>query len=84
MCASISAGALVTVFSQLLLFPPLLKRLGANIACNTGLSVLSGSLLGLSLCRQQPFHSAFYLVNRAGSGVADAAAQLHERLQKSR
>ena len=71
--ACISAGALMTVLAQLVLFPKLLKRVGANVACTMGLSTLSLSMAGLSLCRVQPFHTAFYLLNRIGSGVADTS-----------
>lgn len=71
--AMLSAGAAVTVAAQLLLVPRLLRTFGERRSCAAGLVCLSAGMCCLARVRSQPWHSAFYLLNRVGSGVADTA-----------
>ncbi|CAK0862831.1 unnamed protein product [Prorocentrum cordatum] len=70
--ATFTAGAAFAVLVQVL-FPRLVKRVGAHAACTLGLLGISAGLSGTSLVQWQPAHSALYLVNRGGSGIADTA-----------
>lgn len=69
--ATFSVGAAVTILVQLVVFPRLVARVGEPASCTLGLSALSVGLVGAALVRTQPAHSGLYLLNRAGSGVAD-------------
>mmetsp|Transcript_37007 Transcript_37007/g.91083 ORF Transcript_37007/g.91083 Transcript_37007/m.91083 type:complete len:517 (+) Transcript_37007:179-1729(+) len=71
--ATFSAGAAITVATQLFLFPSLVKLLGEHVACTAGLAAVAAGLAGCSTFVQQPLHSVLYFLNRAGSGVADTA-----------
>lgn len=71
--AVFSAGAAITILVQLLLFPRLVDLFGENLTASSGLLALSAGLSGLALFRAQPFHLMFYLLNRAGSAVADTS-----------
>lgn len=68
-----SAGAAITIFIQLLVFPRLVYLFGERHTASGGLLLLSAGLSGLSLVRVQPFHFMFYLLNRAGSAIADTS-----------
>lgn len=71
--ATFSAGAAITVATQLVLFPRLVKRIGEHNACTAGLAAVALGLSGCSTFVAQPWHSMLYFLNRAGSGVADTA-----------
>jgi len=49
------------------------KRVGEHLSCSLGLGGVAVGLAGCSLIHAQPLHSALYLVNRVGSGIADTA-----------
>jgi hypothetical protein len=70
---SFSAGAAVTIITQLVVFPTLYKRLGDHASCSFGLLGTAIGLVGCSSCIVQPFHTALYLINRMCSGIADTA-----------
>ena len=70
--ATFSAGALTTIGAQLL-FPRIVRRVGAHGTSCLGLLCLAAGMAGQTVARNQPFHSALYLLNRAGSGVADTS-----------
>lgn len=68
-----SAGAAITVFTQLYLFPRLVKRVGEHVSCSLGLASVALGLVGCSTMLLQPFHSILYFLNRVGSGIADTS-----------
>lgn len=68
-----SAGAAITIFTQLLLIPRLVRSIGPHSSCSLGLLGVSLGLGGCSVLRAQPVHSSLYLLNRVGSGVADTS-----------
>ena len=70
---SFSTGAAITVFTQLALFPRLVKAVGEHIACAMGLTLLSASVGGFSLLTIQPIHSMLYLTARLSSAIADTS-----------
>lgn len=70
--ATYSAGALATISAQVG-FPMLVGFVGEHLSATAGLLTLSVCLAGQSLLRSAPLHTAFYLANRVGSGIADTA-----------
>ena len=71
--ATFSAGAAITVVTQLFIFPRINKKLGDHATCTLGLLGTASGLIGLSMCLLQPFHSSLYLLNRMSSGITDTA-----------
>jgi hypothetical protein len=71
--ATFSAGAAITVVTQLFIFPRINKKLGDHATCTLGLLGTASGLMGLSMCLLQPFHSSLYLLNRMCSGITDTA-----------
>ena len=71
--ATFSSAAALTVFTQLAIFPRLVKRLGEHLTCALGLSLLASGLGGFSLLKLQPFHSMLYFLARTGSAISDAS-----------
>ena len=71
--ATFSSGAAITVLTQLLIFPRLIKAVGEHLACAMGLTLLSVSLSSIPLMQMQPFHLGMYLAARVGAGVADTS-----------
>ena len=71
--ATFSAGAAVTILTQVLLFPRLARGLGEHATCAAGLWVYLSGIMGQALIRFQPFHTGLYLLNRIGSGIADTS-----------
>ena len=71
--ATFSAGAALTVLTQLAIVPRVVKRLGEHSACALGMGALWSSLAGFSLVKGQPFHVGLYLTARLGAGVADTS-----------
>mmetsp|Transcript_20801 Transcript_20801/g.31821 ORF Transcript_20801/g.31821 Transcript_20801/m.31821 type:complete len:460 (-) Transcript_20801:1053-2432(-) len=71
--AAISTGAVTTIAASLA-FPRIVHKIGDHTASALGLLSLSICLAGSSLVRKPIYlHSAFYLLNRFGSGIADTA-----------
>jgi len=71
--ATFSAGAALTVLTQLAIVPRVVKRVGEHKACALGMTALWSSLAGFSLVKAQPFHIVLYLASRLGAGVADTS-----------
>ena len=71
--ATFSSAAALTVFTQLAIFPRLVKRLGEHLTCALGLSLLASGLGGFSLLKLQPFHSMLYFLARTGSAISDTS-----------
>lgn len=61
------------MFTQLYLFPRLVKRVGEHVSCSLGLASVALGLVGCSTMLLQPFHSILYFLNRVGSGIADTS-----------
>jgi MFS family permease len=70
--ATYSFAAIVMVASQMG-FPWLVAQLGAHNACMLGILAAGTGIGGLSLIRIQPYHTALYMVNRAGAAIADTS-----------
>eukprot|EP00931_Biecheleriopsis_adriatica_P077490 TRINITY_DN51042_c0_g1_i1.p1 TRINITY_DN51042_c0_g1~~TRINITY_DN51042_c0_g1_i1.p1 ORF type:complete len:500 (-),score=45.67 TRINITY_DN51042_c0_g1_i1:72-1571(-) len=70
---TLSCGAAVAVLTQLFVFPRVVKALGANKTCATGLVLTSAGLGGLSCFLMQPLHMILYTLNRIGIGIADTS-----------
>jgi MFS family permease len=71
--ATFSAGAALTILTQLFIFPRLVRRLGEHKTCAMGLFSMATGLAGCSLVHLQPAHTALYVLNRFGSGVGDTS-----------
>lgn len=71
--ATFSTGAGAAVLTQLFLFPRLVNIFGEYKTCSLGLLVVGLGLGGCQLLRLQPFHTALYLLNRIGAGIADTS-----------
>ena len=71
--ATFSAGAAITILTQLVILPRLIKAIGVHAACALGLGMVSSGLAGCAVLWAQPFHTCLYLLNRIGSGVGDTS-----------
>ena len=71
--ATFSTGAAMTILTQLVVLPRLIKTVGEHAACALGLGMVATGLTGCALLWSQPFHTALYLLNRVGSGVGDTS-----------
>jgi MFS family permease len=68
-----STGAATTIFTQMVVMPPLIQATGEHVSCTLGLLILMTGLSGMSLLRVQPWHMALYLLIRVGTGITDTA-----------
>lgn len=71
--ATFSAGAALTVATQLLLYPRLLSRFSEHALCALGLGVTGAALGSMAALLRQPWHTGLYMLNRVGAGVADTS-----------
>lgn len=71
--ATFSAAAALTVLTNLVLFPRLVKRLGEHLTCALGLTTLASGIGGFALVKAQPLHSALYMLTRLGTSIADTS-----------
>jgi MFS family permease len=70
--ATYSFAAIMMVASQVV-FPRLVAKLGAHQACTLGILAAGTGIGAQSLIRIQPFHTALYMMNRAGAAIADTS-----------
>ena len=82
--ATYSAAAALAIASQIAL-PKVVSRVGEHRACSLGIFAAGSGIGGIALIRAQPYHSLFYLANRAGAAIADTTtAALVARASASR
>ena len=71
--ATYSVAAILMVATQLI-FPRLVTQMGGeHRACTVGILAVATGIGGQSMVRTQPFHSALYMLNRAGAAIADTS-----------
>eukprot|EP00588_Corethron_pennatum_P006164 CAMPEP_0194296442 /NCGR_PEP_ID=MMETSP0169-20130528/56120_1 /TAXON_ID=218684 /ORGANISM="Corethron pennatum, Strain L29A3" /LENGTH=513 /DNA_ID=CAMNT_0039045901 /DNA_START=105 /DNA_END=1646 /DNA_ORIENTATION=- len=68
-----SVAAAITVCTQLLVFPKMIRRLGEHLVCALGLTLSGAGLLSFSLARANPLHQIVYLASRVGNALGDTA-----------
>lgn len=68
-----SLAAALTVATQLVLFPRVIKRLGEHLVCALGLALSAAGLGAFSLTKLNPAHAILYLISRMGNALGDTA-----------
>ena len=71
--ATFSAGAAITIATQLAILPRLAKRVGEFRALSIGLLLISSGLAGCVTVLTQPWHTMLYILNRIGNGIGDTS-----------